>query len=129
MKQWDYHNIINQRRKCCISLPYEAKFLVLLFTLDCFLPLSYCLQPDVGFLSLVHSVIAYKNFLPLLWSLICSVAVNMQIYAGSFFAIPFVRWFFVQRTNERIEKRNKARELRARALELPDLSLRRKVII
>lgn len=66
MKQWDYHNNINQRRKCSISLPYEAKFLVLLFTLDCFLPLSYCLQPDVGFLSLVHSVIAYKNFLPLL---------------------------------------------------------------
>nr|XP_027066949.1 uncharacterized protein At5g03900, chloroplastic-like [Coffea arabica] len=52
----------------------------------------------------------------------------LQIYAGSFFAIPLVRWFFVQRTNAKIEKRNKAREQRARALELPDLSLRRKIL-
>lgn len=52
---------------------------------------------------------------------------TLQIYAGSFFAIPVIRWFFIQRTNARIEKRNKAREERARALELPNLSLRRKV--
>ncbi|KAI5664748.1 hypothetical protein M9H77_24071 [Catharanthus roseus] len=51
----------------------------------------------------------------------------LQIYAGSFFAIPVIRWFFIQRTNARIEKRNKAREERARALELPNLSLRRKL--
>lgn len=52
-----------------------------------------------------------------------------QIYAGSFFAIPLVRWFFVQKTNAEIEKRNQAREQRALALEQPDLSLRRKVQI
>ncbi|KAL3532093.1 hypothetical protein ACH5RR_005614 [Cinchona calisaya] len=52
----------------------------------------------------------------------------LQIYAGSFFAIPLFRWFFVQRSNTKIEKRNKAREQRARALELPDPSLRRKIL-
>ncbi|CAK9179159.1 unnamed protein product [Ilex paraguariensis] len=52
----------------------------------------------------------------------------LQIYAGSFFAIPLVRWFFVRKTNAGIEKRNQARELRAQALELPDLSLRRKLL-
>lgn len=52
----------------------------------------------------------------------------LQIYAGSFFAIPLVRWFFVRNTNSEIEKRNRAREERARALESPELSLRRKVI-
>lgn len=52
---------------------------------------------------------------------------NLQIYAGSFFAIPLIRWVFVQRTNAKIDKRNRARQERARALELPDLSLRRKV--
>ncbi|KAJ0809215.1 hypothetical protein HanPI659440_Chr01g0012251 [Helianthus annuus] len=52
----------------------------------------------------------------------------LQIYAGSFFAIPLVRWFITQRTNARIEKRNRAREQRARALELPDVTLRRKIL-
>lgn len=50
-----------------------------------------------------------------------------QIYAASFFAIPTFRWFLLRRNNAEIEKRNSAREQRARALELPDLSLRRKV--
>jgi hypothetical protein len=53
----------------------------------------------------------------------------MQIYAGSFFAIPLIRWFLVRNRNARIEKRNRARQQRAQALELPDLSLRRKVTI
>ncbi|XP_076900180.1 uncharacterized protein At5g03900, chloroplastic-like [Bidens hawaiensis] len=52
----------------------------------------------------------------------------LQIYAASFFAIPLVRWFITQRTNAEIEKRNRAREQRARALELPDVNLRRKIL-
>ncbi|KAK4419383.1 putative protein, chloroplastic [Sesamum alatum] len=52
----------------------------------------------------------------------------LQIYAGSFFAIPLIRWFFIQNKNAKIVKRNKAREQRARALESPDLSLRRKLL-
>ncbi|GAV81358.1 hypothetical protein CFOL_v3_24815 [Cephalotus follicularis] len=52
----------------------------------------------------------------------------LQIYAGSFFAIPLVRWFFILRRNAEIEKRNLAREQSVRALELPDLSLRRKLL-
>lgn len=52
----------------------------------------------------------------------------LQIYAGSFFAIPLIRWFFVQRTNGLIEKRNRAREQRAKTLELPNLSLKRKLL-
>lgn len=56
------------------------------------------------------------------------IAVILQIYAGSFFAIPLFRWFFMRKRNAEIEKRNKAREQSARELEVPDLSLRRKVI-
>ncbi|KAK3024773.1 hypothetical protein RJ639_044934 [Escallonia herrerae] len=52
----------------------------------------------------------------------------LQIYAGSFFAIPLVRWLFLRTTNFEIERRNRAREQRARALESPDLSLRRKLL-
>ncbi|XP_058003402.1 uncharacterized protein At5g03900, chloroplastic isoform X2 [Hevea brasiliensis] len=52
----------------------------------------------------------------------------LQIYAGSFFAIPLIRWFLVRKRNAEIEKRNKAREQVARTLELPDPSLRRKLL-
>jgi len=53
----------------------------------------------------------------------------LQIYAGSFFAIPLFRWFLVRKTNNDIRKRNKAREQRAQELLSPDSSLRRKVIV
>ncbi|XVF07668.1 hypothetical protein REPUB_Repub06bG0159600 [Reevesia pubescens] len=52
----------------------------------------------------------------------------LQIYGGSFFAIPLVRWFIISKRNTDIEKRNQIRERFARALELPDLSLRRKLL-
>ncbi|KAK1428777.1 hypothetical protein QVD17_17617 [Tagetes erecta] len=52
----------------------------------------------------------------------------LQLYAAAFFGIPLVRWFFIQRRNAEIEKRNRARELRAQALELPDIALRRKIL-
>ncbi|ESQ40303.1 hypothetical protein EUTSA_v10013253mg [Eutrema salsugineum] len=64
-----------------------------------------------GFLTFV------KNIYPLL-----------QVYAGSFFAIPLVRWFSVKRKNDQIENRNKARLQFARALESPDIALRRKLL-
>jgi hypothetical protein len=51
----------------------------------------------------------------------------MQIYAGSFFAIPLVRWFLIRKRNSDIEKRNKARQQWAKVLELPDISLTQKV--
>ncbi|RDX69087.1 putative protein, chloroplastic, partial [Mucuna pruriens] len=51
----------------------------------------------------------------------------MKIYAGSFFAIPLVRWFFIRKNNADIEKRNKARQQCAQVLELPDTSLRQKL--
>ncbi|XP_020204407.1 uncharacterized protein At5g03900, chloroplastic [Cajanus cajan] len=51
----------------------------------------------------------------------------LQIYAGSFFAIPLVRWFFIQKKNADIEKRNTARQQCAQVLELPDTSLRQKL--
>ncbi|KAE9611089.1 hypothetical protein Lalb_Chr07g0194001 [Lupinus albus] len=51
----------------------------------------------------------------------------LQIYAGSFFAIPLVRWFLVRNKNAQIENRNKVRQQCARALELPDISLRQKL--
>ncbi|XP_022144709.1 uncharacterized protein At5g03900, chloroplastic isoform X2 [Momordica charantia] len=52
----------------------------------------------------------------------------LQIYAGSFFTIPLVRWFIIQKRNAEIGKRNQARQKRAQALELPDVSLRRKLL-
>ncbi|CAA2970508.1 Iron-sulfur cluster biosynthesis family [Olea europaea subsp. europaea] len=61
-------------------------------------------------------------------SFVSDIVPLLQIYAGSFFAIPLVRWFFVQKTNADIDKRNQARSKRSRALESPDLSLRRKLL-
>ncbi|KAL5212026.1 hypothetical protein ABZP36_022873 [Zizania latifolia] len=52
----------------------------------------------------------------------------LQIYAGSFFAIPLFRWFLLGKTNNDIERRNKAREQRAQELVLPEPSLRRKLL-
>ncbi|XP_010552983.1 PREDICTED: uncharacterized protein At5g03900, chloroplastic [Tarenaya hassleriana] len=64
-----------------------------------------------GFLTFV------KNIYPLL-----------QIYAGSFFAIPLVRWFSLKRKNAQIENRNRARLQYAKVLESPDIGLRRKLL-
>ncbi|XP_025886484.1 uncharacterized protein At5g03900, chloroplastic isoform X2 [Solanum lycopersicum] len=50
----------------------------------------------------------------------------LQIYAGSFFTIPLIRWFLVQKRNGEIERRNRSREQYAQVLERPDVSLRRK---
>ncbi|KAK9153672.1 hypothetical protein Sjap_001152 [Stephania japonica] len=61
-------------------------------------------------------------------SFVATIFPLLQIYAGSFFAIPLARWFFLQRTNSAIEKRNRAREKRARILEQADVSLRRKLL-
>lgn len=52
----------------------------------------------------------------------------LQIYAGSFFAIPLFRWFLLRKTNDDISRRNKAREERAQELVLPEPSLRRKLL-
>jgi len=51
----------------------------------------------------------------------------LQIYAGSFFAIPVIRWLLLRKRNGEIERRNQTRLKFAQALELPDISLRRKV--
>ncbi|KAK4721560.1 hypothetical protein R3W88_011793 [Solanum pinnatisectum] len=52
----------------------------------------------------------------------------LQIYAGSFFTIPLIRWFLVQKRNGEIERRNRSREQYAQALERPDVSLRTKLL-
>lgn len=51
----------------------------------------------------------------------------LQIYAGSFLAIPVIRWLLLRKRNAEIERRNQTRLKCAQALELPDISLRRKV--
>ncbi|GAB2264191.1 hypothetical protein Droror1_Dr00026325 [Drosera rotundifolia] len=51
----------------------------------------------------------------------------LQVYAGSFFAIPLVRSLFILKTNYEIDKRNRAREQCAQALQRPDASLKRKL--
>ncbi|KAI7747527.1 hypothetical protein M8C21_016729 [Ambrosia artemisiifolia] len=52
----------------------------------------------------------------------------LQFYAVSFFAIPSARWFLIQKRNAEIEKRNRARELHAQALQLPDVALKQKIL-
>lgn len=52
----------------------------------------------------------------------------LQIYAGSFFAIPLFRWLLLRKTNNDIARRNKAREERAQELLSPEPSLRRKLL-
>ncbi|XP_047081650.1 uncharacterized protein At5g03900, chloroplastic-like isoform X1 [Lolium rigidum] len=52
----------------------------------------------------------------------------LQIYAGSFFAIPLFRWLLLRKTNNDIARRNKAREERAQELVSPEPSLRRKLL-
>ncbi|MFS7903616.1 hypothetical protein Hanom_Chr01g00026151 [Helianthus anomalus] len=52
----------------------------------------------------------------------------LQFYAVGFFAIPLARWFLIRKRNAEIEKRNRARELRAQALQLPDVALRQKIL-
>ncbi|KNA17015.1 hypothetical protein SOVF_083950 [Spinacia oleracea] len=61
-------------------------------------------------------------------SLVSSLLPLLQVYAGSFFAIPLVRWFVTGKKNSEIEKRNQVRILRAQALESPDVSLRGKLL-
>ncbi|KAK1389652.1 Iron-sulfur cluster biosynthesis family protein [Heracleum sosnowskyi] len=51
----------------------------------------------------------------------------LQIYAVSYFVIPFFRGIFILKINADIKKRNQAREQHALGLELPDVSLRRKL--
>lgn len=53
----------------------------------------------------------------------------MQIYAVSYFVIPFFRGIFILKINTDIKKRNQAREQHALELEFPDVTLRRKVKI
>ncbi|KAL5721273.1 hypothetical protein ACHQM5_013851 [Ranunculus cassubicifolius] len=60
-------------------------------------------------------------------SFVADIFPLLQIYAGSFFAIPLVRWFLVRKTNYEIDKRNRAREERAKLLQVPNLSLSRKI--
>ncbi|XP_038702225.1 uncharacterized protein At5g03900, chloroplastic isoform X2 [Tripterygium wilfordii] len=61
-------------------------------------------------------------------SFVANIFPLLQIYAASFFAIPLVRWFLISKRNADIEKRNQVREQYARALDLPELSLRRKLL-
>ncbi|KAL7597675.1 hypothetical protein Lser_V15G26451 [Lactuca serriola] len=106
-KKWDFSKISNAERAMVAGLGAFNLFgVIVLGTM-----LKNMTVTPSGFISFVSEIF------PLL-----------QIYAASFFAIPLVRWFITQKTNAEIEKRNRARELRARALELPDVSLRRKIL-
>lgn len=60
-------------------------------------------------------------------SFVVNIFPLLQIYAGSFFVIPLSRWFLIQKKNADIDKRNRARQQRALALQAPDPSLRWKI--
>ncbi|MCO5587755.1 hypothetical protein L7F22_041707 [Adiantum nelumboides] len=51
----------------------------------------------------------------------------LQVYTASFFAIPAVRWFSLQKKNADIVKRNAARAEWKQLLQRPDLALRKKL--
>ncbi|KAK4354180.1 hypothetical protein RND71_026374 [Anisodus tanguticus] len=71
----------------------------------------------------LNMTVSPSNFI----SFVSEIFPLLQIYAGSFFTIPLIRLFLVRKRNGEIERRNRAREQYARALERPDVSLRRKV--
>lgn len=73
---------------------------------------------------LKNMTVCPNNFI----SFVSEILPLLQIYAGSFFTIPLIRLFLVRKRNGEIERRNRAREQYARALERPDLSLRRKLL-
>lgn len=73
---------------------------------------------------LKNTTVAPSGFI----SFVADIFPLLQVYAASFFAIPLFRWFFLNKKNAVIESRNKARKQRARALELPDPTLRRKML-
>lgn len=71
-----------------------------------------------------NNAVAPRGFI----SFVADLFPLLRIYAAAFFAIPLFRWFLLRKTNVNIEKRNQARQQRAQALELPDPSLRRKLL-
>ncbi|CAH8269962.1 unnamed protein product [Arabidopsis lyrata] len=106
-KKWQFSKTSTSERALVIGLGAVNLFGVIVLNT---LLNEMAVRPG-GFLTFV------KNIYPLL-----------QIYAGSFFAIPLVRWFSIKRKNNQIENRNKARLQFARALESPDIALRRKLL-
>ncbi|KAL8213820.1 hypothetical protein R6Q57_003269 [Mikania cordata] len=106
-RKWDFSKISNTERAMVVGLGGLNLFgVIVLGTM-----LKNMTVSPSGFISFVSEIF------PIL-----------QIYAASFFAIPLVRWFITQKRNAEIEKRNQAREQRARVLELPDVTLRRKIL-
>ncbi|KAI3667564.1 hypothetical protein L6452_42630 [Arctium lappa] len=106
-KNWDFSKISNTERAMVAGLGALNLFgVIVLGTM-----LKTMTVTPSGFISFVSEIFPV-----------------LQIYAASFFAIPLVRWFITRKTNAEIDKRNQAREQRARALELPDVSLRRKIL-
>ncbi|KAF8079426.1 hypothetical protein N665_1028s0009 [Sinapis alba] len=106
-KKWQFSKTSSTERAMVIGLGAVNLFgVIVLNTL-----LKGMAFRQSGFITFV------KNIYPLL-----------QVYAGSFFVIPLVRWFSVKRKNDQIENRNKARLQFARALESPDIALRRKIL-
>lgn len=61
-------------------------------------------------------------------SVVLDILPLLQIYAAAFFAIPLFRYFLLRKTNADIERRNLARQQRARSLERADSSLRSKLL-
>ncbi|KAJ0622079.1 hypothetical protein HanIR_Chr01g0016041 [Helianthus annuus] len=59
---------------------------------------------------------------------VIALSAMLNFMLSVFFAIPSARWFLIRKRNAEIEKRNRARELRAQALQLPDVALRQKIL-
>ncbi|CAN6991670.1 unnamed protein product [Brassica oleracea var. botrytis] len=106
-KKWQFSKASSTERAMVIGLGAVNLFGVIVLNT---LLKEMAFRPS-GFITFV------KNIYPLL-----------QVYAGSFFVIPLVRWLSVKRKNDQIESRNKARLQFARALESPDITLGRKLL-
>lgn len=110
---------------------YNSSIYILLLsfvlTNDCFMPklialtaLSFKPSPTLE----RNMTVSPSSFI----SFVSEIFPLLQIYAGSFFTIPLIRWFLVQKRNGEIERRNRSREQYAQVLERPDVSLRRKLL-
>ncbi|GLT89994.1 hypothetical protein SLE2022_079480 [Rubroshorea leprosula] len=109
-KKWQFSKTNDLERAMIIGLGAINLFGVILLTK---MLQDFTISPN-GLAGAFIELVAYMS--PLL-----------QIYAGSFFIIPLIRWIIIWKRNADIEKRNKSREQFAQALELPNPLLRGKL--
>lgn len=95
----------------------------------CISSTSWCMYTMYRYFP-VFTKIFQSSSLRFILSIYLYIALWLEISADLcwfIFAIPVIRWLLLRKRNGEIERRNQTRLKFAQALELPDISLRRKV--